>query len=183
MDRLISVSSLDDIAPEYQNTPIGHLLEYHNLNRPLGNYMQVRLLIGMCMDNRKRLRIPDNFAYAIRTGGANLRYSEFQVSYAIAVGGVNAIALIGHTNCGMVNLNAKKEQFVRGLVEKTGWEKGRAEEHFMRFAPIFEIGNEIDFVLSEVKRLRLCYPNIQVAPILYRVEDNLLYMIRENDPT
>jgi len=182
MNRLISISSTDDIFPEYQDSPIGLLLEYHNLNRPLDNYRQARLLIGMCMDNRIRLRIPDNFAYVIRSGGANLRYSEFKVSYAVAVGGVNSIALIGHNNCSMVNLIARKEQFVRGLVEKAGWEIGWAEEHFMHFAPIFEIGNEIDFVLSEAKRLRLRYPGIQVVPLLYQVEDNFLNIIGEYDP-
>jgi len=66
----------------------------------------------MCMDNRKHLHMPDNFAFIIRTGGANLRYSEFKVSYAIAVGGVRHIALIGHSKCGMVNLAARKEAFV-----------------------------------------------------------------------
>ena len=45
---------------------------------------------------------------------------------------------------------------------------------------MFEIGNEIDFVLSEVKRLRLKYPQIIIAPLLYKVEDNLLYFMREN---
>ena len=69
------------------------------------------------MDSHKRLRQPENFAYIIRTGGANLRDSEFEVSYAIAVGGVTAIALIGHTHCGMVNLISKRESFVQGLVE------------------------------------------------------------------
>lgn len=29
------------------------------------------------------------------------RYSEFQISYAIAIGGVSAIALLAHTQCGM----------------------------------------------------------------------------------
>ena len=183
MNRLISVSTLDDIAPEYRNTPIGYLLEYHNLNRPLDSYTKARLLIGMCMDNRKRLRIPNNFAYVIRTGGGNLSYSEFKVSYAIAVGGVSSIALIGHNNCAMVNLNTKKETFISGLVEKVGWERSRAEEHFIRFEPIFGIKNEIDFVLSEAKRLRLHYPGIQVAPLHYRVEDNLLYLVAENDFT
>jgi carbonic anhydrase len=45
---------------------------------------------------------------------------------------------------------------------------------------MFEIGNEIDFVLTEAKRLRLRYPKIAVAPLLYRVEDNLLYQLRES---
>ena len=182
MNRLISVSTSDDISPKYRDTPIGLLLEYHNLNRALDNHTQAPLLIGMCMDNRKRLRIPDNFAYIIRTGGANLRYNEFQVSYAVAVGGVKSIALIGHNNCGMVGLTARREQFVHGLVEKAGWERKWAEEHYTHFAPMFEIGNEIDFVLGEAKRLRLRYPGIQVVPMHYRVEDNLLSIIYEHDP-
>ncbi len=180
MKRLITVLEPDNIFPVYRNTPIGLLLEYHNLGRSLDSFTKAQLLIGMCMDNRKHLRIPDNFAFIIRAGGANLRYSEFKVSYAIAVGGVGAIALIGHTHCGMVNLIARKDQFIQGLVDNAGWDKEWAEEHFMHFAPMFEIGNEVDFVLSEAKRLRLRYPKVQVAPLIYRVEDNLLYLINEN---
>jgi carbonic anhydrase len=131
------------------------------------------------MDNRKHLHIPDNFAYIIRAGGANLRYSEFKVSYAIAVGGVKSIALIGHNQCGMVNLAARRDLFVRGLIQNAGWETDQAEEHFQQFAHLFEIGNEIDFVVSESQRLRLRYPKIQVVPLLYKVEDNLLYQIGE----
>ncbi|MDI6780145.1 MAG: carbonic anhydrase [Bacteroidota bacterium] len=180
MNRLHLIASRDNIPPEYRDTPIGLLLEYHNLDRPYDTYTTAQLLIGMCMDNRKHLHIPDNFAFIIRSGGANLRYSEFKVSYAIAVGGVRAIALIGHTQCGMVNLIARKEQFVQGLVNSAGWQPEWAEEHFLHFAPMFEIGNEVDFILSEVKRLRLRYPKILVAPLLYRVEDNRLYLIQES---
>ena len=180
MNRLLPIISRNDIPSQYRDTGIDLLLEFHNLNRPHEAYSAAQLLIGMCMDNRKHLHIPDNFAFIIRTGGANLRYSEFKVSYAIAVGGVRSIALIGHTQCGMVNLIARKEQFIRGLVESAGWSAEGAEEHFHHFAPMFEIGNEIDFILSEVKRLRLRYPKIPVAPILYRVEDNRLYLIEES---
>ena len=155
-------------------------MEYHNLNREYEIYTQARLLVGMCMDNRKHLHIPDNFAFIIRAGGANLRYSEFKVSYAIAVGGVQSIALIGHNQCGMVNLVARKELFIKGLIENAGWAPELAEQHFMNFAPMFEIGNEIDFVLSEAKRIRARYPKIQVAPLLYKVEDNLLYQVQES---
>ena len=132
------------------------------------------------MDNRKHLHMPDNFSFIIRTGGANLRYSEFKVSFAISVGGVRHIALIGHNHCGMVNLISRKDQFINGLVEASGWSKEEAEEHFMHFAPMFEIGNEMDFILSETKRLRLRYPKIIIAPMLYLVEDNKLYFINEN---
>ncbi|GIV96956.1 MAG: carbonic anhydrase [Herpetosiphonaceae bacterium] len=179
MNRLIPVSQVEDIPQRYSQTPIGLLLEYHNLGREHDSYQNAQLLIGMCMDNRKHLRIPDNFAYIIRAGGANLRYSEFKVSYAIAVGGVQAIALIGHNNCGMVNLISRRDSFIQGLVSNAGWDTEWAEQHFMHFAPMFEIGNEIDFVLSEAKRLRLRYPKVLVAPLLYRIEDNLLYLIAE----
>jgi len=180
MNRLSPISSKEDIFPQYRDTSVGLLLEYHNLHRAYETYTQAQLLVGMCMDNRKHLHIPDNFSYIIRAGGANLRHSEFKVSYAIGVGGVKHIALIGHNNCGMVNLIARKEIFINGLVQNAGWEKEKAEQHFNQFAPMFEIENEIDFILSETQRLRLRYPKIQVAPLLYLVDDNLLYQIKEN---
>ena len=80
----------------------------------------------------------------------------------------------------MVNLYARKDKFIEGLVENAGWGRTWAEEHFMHFAPLFEIGNEIDFVLLEAKRLRLRYPKVMIAPMMYKVEDNRLYLIREN---
>ena len=180
MNKLLTINSPGDIPSEYRNTPIGHLLEYHNLNRPFETYDKANLLVGMCMDNRKHLHIPENFAFIIRSGGANLRYSEFKVSYAISVGKVSHIVLIGHNNCGMVNLIAREQEFIKGLVETAGWERDRAEEHFMHFAPMFEIGNEKDFILSETKRLRLRYPKITIAPLYYKVDDNKLYFIRED---
>jgi len=180
MNKLIPVNSTEDIPSDYQQTPIGLLLEYHNLHKPFSIYDKAQLLVGMCMDNRKHLNIPDNFAFIIRAGGANLRYSEFKVSYAIAVGQVSHIALMAHNNCGMVNLIARKCEFINGLIETAGWEKERAEEHFMHFAPMFEIGNEIDFTLSETKRLRLRYPKIKIAPLYYLVDDNKLYFIEDN---
>jgi len=174
------VESEKDIPGRLRGTPIGELLEYHNLGRELIPLPAPCLLIGMCMDHRKHLRIPDNFAYILRAGGANLRYSEFKVSYAIAVGGVRAIALMGHNSCGMVNLHSKRDAFINGLIQNAGWDSEYAEQHFMHFAPMFEIGNEVDFVLSEAKRLRLRYPKILIAPLIYRIDDNLLYQLREN---
>jgi carbonic anhydrase len=131
------------------------------------------------MDNRKHLRIPDNFAYIIRSGGADLRKSEFKVSYAIAVGDVRAIALIGHNQCGMVNLAARREQFIEGMMQNAGWERSQAERHFAQFAPTFEIDNEVEFVKSEAKRLRAYYPKVMVAPMIYLVEDGRIYLVNE----
>lgn len=179
MDRLIKVSKEEDIFSSYRNTPIGLLLEYHNLDRELEDYDKAQLLIGMCMDNRNQLRVPANFAFIIRAAGGNLRYSEFKVSYTVAIGGISTIALIAHDNCGMVNLFSKKEKFIGGLVENGGWSREAAEEHFNNFSPMYEIGNEIDFVLSESNRLRQRYPTVMIAPLFYDTRDYSLYQIVE----
>lgn len=180
MDSLLSVNRPADIPFVYRDTPIGRLLEYQNLKRPLDPHQKARLLIGMCMDHRKHLRIPDNFSYIIRSGGANLRYSAFKISYAIAVGGVQHIALIGHNHCGMVNIDDRKEMFIQGMMKRAGWSESEARNHFAYFAPRFEIGNAADFILSETARLRMAYPKVMVAPLFYLVEDNRLYLLPED---
>lgn len=181
MIHLLPIQSSEDIPASYRHTPIADLLEYHNLDRRFETYTQARILIGMCMDNRKHLHIPDNFAFILRAGGANLRYSGFKVSYAVAVGGVRHLAIIGHTQCGMVNLIARKEQFIQGLIDNAGWDRDAAEQHFTQFSSEFEIGDEVNFLQSEAKRLRTTYPKVMVCPMMYRVEDNRLYLVKETD--
>jgi carbonic anhydrase len=177
MDRLIAVESMADMPSDLRGTPAGRLLEYHNLGRELDSYDRAELLIGMCMDHRKQLRLPDQFAFVLRAGGANLRPSEFKVSYAIAVGGVRALALIGHTECGMSHLSSRRSEFVEGLVD-AGWKRQDAIAHFERFAPEFEIGDPVDFVTREAKRLADLYPAVTVTPMIYRVEDGRLYLVK-----
>ncbi len=179
MHSLIEISKAEDIPIEHRGTPVGLFLEYHNLGRPFDTYSNGQLLIGMCMDSRKHLTIPENFAYIIRTGGANLRYSEFRVSYAIALGRLRHIAIVGHNNCGMVHLEERKEQFITGLIECAGWNRADAEKQFDTHAHLHEIGNEIEFAASEAERLRTVYPLVTVVPMHYKVEDNRIYLIDE----
>lgn len=178
MTQIVPVNYREDILPEYRDTPVGLLLEYHNLGRALGHAAQPQLLIGMCMDSRKSLRIPTDFAFILRTAGANMRDNEFRISYAIGVGGVKTIVLMAHTDCGMARLADRREQFIRGLMESTGWDEARAVKHFEDSAPKFGIRNEVDFVMREAERLRQIYPRINVVPLLYKVEDDLLYQLR-----
>jgi carbonic anhydrase len=176
---IIEVNTVDDLFPVYKGTPIEDLFKYNNMDYPFETYTNAKILISMCMDNRKQLRIPGNFAYIMRTGAGNLRFSEFKVSYAIAIGDVSCIALIAHNNCGMVNLFSKKDKFIKGMMEKSGWDKQKSEEYFMTWAPIYEISDEIHFVLLEVNRLRRMYPKILIAPLFYKLEDNRLYLVEE----
>lgn len=178
MAQIIPVNCRDDILPAYRATPVGLLLEYHNLGRAVGAAPAPQLLIGMCMDSRKSLRIPNNFAFVLRTAGANMRDNEFRISYAIAVGGVRTIVLIAHTDCAMARLDQRRHQFINGLIDAAGWDEARAAKHFEDSAPKFGIHDEVEFVLRETERLRTIYPPITVVPLLYRVEDDLLYQLR-----
>ncbi len=179
-NKVLAIKSDRDIPGVYRGTPIELLLRYQNLGVPHESFKQAQILVGMCIDYRKQLNLPENFAYIIRTAGANLRRNEFKVSFAVAIGGVSTIALIGHTQCGMVGVTSKKEAFVEGLVDRAGWDRDEAEAHFLKNAPLHEIVNETDFVVSEAKRLRLIYPKILIAPLIYKVEDGLLYLVQEN---
>ncbi len=173
------IDRLDDIPAELKGTPVEELILYQNFGVPHKAYTSAQLLIGMCMDNRKQLRIPENFAYIIRTGGANLRYSEFKVSYAIAVGGVSHIVLIAHDRCGMVNLASKMQPFIEGLSRLENWTAERARDHFLNYAPIYEIENETEFVLTESRRLSEKYKGVAVVPLYYTLDDSRLSLIEE----
>jgi carbonic anhydrase len=183
MVHIVPVNYLADILPAYRDTPVGLLLEYHNLGRAVGTTPVPQLLIGMCMDSRKSLRIPNDFAFVLRTAGANMRDNEFRISYAIAVGGVRTIVLIAHTDCGMARLGERREQFIHGLMDAAGWDEAHAVRHFEDSAPKFGMRDEVEFVVREAERLRAIYPRIAIVPLLYRVEDDLLYQLQAEAPT
>ncbi len=180
---LLPVRTPEDVPPRYRDTPIADLLAYHQLEAPFRMYERAELVIGMCMDHRKSLRLPPNFAYVLRTGGANLRRQEFKVSFAIAVGGARAVALIGHTDCGMVGLGARRETFVEGLADRAGWDREAAARHFDEHAPAFAIPDAAEFVRDEAARLRRRYRDIPICPLMYRVEDGRLYLVSEQEPS
>ena len=176
---LLPVHDRGHIVPRYRDTPIADLLAYHSLASPHRAYDQAELLVGMCMDHRQRLRIPDGVAYIMRVGGARILRLEFQISFAIAIGGVQAIAVVGHDQCGMVNLGARRQAFIRGLITKAGWSRRKAESHFDSLAEQFEIGDATVSILREAAQLRQKYPAVAVAPLMYRLSDGLLYQVDE----
>jgi carbonic anhydrase len=65
MNKLIPINSKEDRLPAYRNSPVCLLLEYHNLGLPFETYDKAKLLVGMCMDNRKHL--PNDSGSVIRT--------------------------------------------------------------------------------------------------------------------
>ncbi len=177
MPSFRSIDSRADIPEGFQGTAVADLLGYHNFEEPLREEAAPRLLVGMCMDHRKMLRMPCGFAYVIRNGGGTLVHSRFHISYAISVGGIGAIAVVGHSKCGMVGLDANRQAFVRGLVNRAGWDGTEAREHFLESAPECEIRDSVAYTIEQVMELRQEYPRIPVAPLFYKIEDNRIYWI------
>ncbi len=54
----VPISIQENTAPAVRETNAGELLRNQNLGTPYESYTTARLLIGMCMDHRERLRIP-----------------------------------------------------------------------------------------------------------------------------
>lgn len=177
--RLKAVNSVSDIPKTMRKTPFAELLAYHNLGKPFKKHDKARMLVAMCMDNRKQLRLPDNFSYILRTGGGNVRHSEFKISYAIGIGGVRHVALVAHDSCGMSSLIDRRAGFIKGLVRNAGWTRKRAADYFAAYAPLFEIGDEVEFVIAEARRLNSKYPKVKVLPLFYRLADGKLYLIKK----
>jgi carbonic anhydrase len=176
--QIIPVDSLSDILPAYADTPIEWLLRYHNLSEPLPTSGgRAELLVGMCMDDRKGLVIPKEFAFVLRAAGGNFRDHAFDISYAVAIGGVTAIALLAHTDCGMIRVRQKRADFIRGLVARGGWDESRAAEHFDESVSLYELEDAVAFALEETRRLGASYPAVLIAPLLYRVEDDRLLQL------
>jgi len=177
MPKITPVFTDKEIPSYLKDTPFYELFSYHNLRKKNEvKYEKAKMLICMCMDNRKRLHIPENFAYVLRTGGGNVNKLTFKVSFAISRG-VQHIALIAHNNCGMVNLLSKRNDFIDGLVKYGGIPKETAAVYFDQHASDFEIGDEVTFTVAEAKKIHNIYPKTMVVPLLYRLEDNKLYII------
>jgi len=180
MPRIVPVDRPEEIFPAYRSTAIEQLLCYHNLGAPLPPTTgHARMLISMCMDHRKDLVLPGEFAYVLRSAGGNLRDSEFEVSYAIGVGGVTTVTLLAHTDCGMAHVTQMRSAFIRGLTKHGGWAPDAARAHFDRYAERYQIGDPVTFVCEEALRLRQLYPTALIVPMLYDVKTDRLNQIEE----
>jgi carbonic anhydrase len=176
----IAINHAQDLPSNLQNTPIQDLFEFHNNSKESAqDYTAAKMAIVMCMDNRKKLNIPNNFAYIVRSPGARIKGNEFGLSFAIGAAKVQHIAMIAHTDCGMVNLPKKKEATLEGFQELLGWSKENSEQYFETNAKEFFIEDGSEFVVKEAKRLASEFPNTTVVPMLYKVEDHKLYLLEE----
>ena len=179
MFDLLPFNAGDDILPAYRGTPIERLLRAHNLGEPGPAASRPELFIATCIDNRETLAFPPGFAFVLRTAGVRLHGNEFELAYAVAVGGVSAVALIAHTDCGMAHVRDRRDEFVRGLVARGGVGADEAGAHFDAHLAAYALGDPVATVVEEAEEVRAWLPRLLVAPLLYRIEDGRLAQVAE----
>jgi carbonic anhydrase len=177
MEWLFQIDQEEDIPACLKDTPIGVLLREQNLGHAFETEStHPELVIGMCIDFRKQLSVPKDWAYIIRREGANMDGSEFAIALGLSKG-IRYMALIAHNDCAMANTAEHQDGFVKALVGKYGWSQKKALDFFIEHARSKDIGNEVDFVLEEAARIEKLFPGITVVPLLMRVENDKLYLI------
>lgn len=179
INRLVRVATSEDIPVVLRETPVEELLKCQNLMEvDESPSSRADLIIGMCMDYRKQLHLPKNCAYILRAAGANMRDSEFSIGMAVSVG-IEYMALICHNQCLMSNPYEKREGFCDSMVNGQGWQREQAEAYFDNNAGKRAIDDAIDFAMAESQRLQNLYPGLKVVPMMYLVDNDKIYLIRE----
>ncbi|MCX7782833.1 MAG: carbonic anhydrase [Meiothermus sp.] len=150
--------------------PVHTLLRSHNEGLSFPPFIHPVLAVVTCMDFRIHLRMPENFAFVLRTGGANPEPVEPYLAFSVARMGIQAIALIGHTDCAMqypdpyvLNHLPADDELIR---------------HYRAQIAALAIGEVELFTGRQARKLgeRLGLP---VLPLLYRVEDHRLICLDE----
>lgn len=177
MLRTVPVLDMSDILPQYRETPIAELLASHNLGRALPVTPAANLLIITCMDHRIALDIPERFAYQIRTAGANPSPVFSNVAFALGAAGINAICVIGHTDCAMCKVSHMTGTMTKSLVDDHGWEMLDARDQEIMLHQVFALDDSMRTAWDHAARLAKRFPRAIVAPLLYRVEDGALVQI------
>jgi carbonic anhydrase len=166
-----------DILPVWRDTPVAELLALHNLGAAARQYAHPQILVATCLEQQSVLRLPAGFALSVHGAAANLKRDPFKVSWAIGIGQVSAIAIIGHSGCAMVGLHERREEFVTQMVAAAGWSRPAAEQHFDHWGDLCAIEDPAVFAAREAARLRIRYPNMPVAALLHDTADQMLLQI------
>ncbi len=150
------------------------LLQSHNHQVAFAPFTRPALAVVTCMDFRIRLRMPENFAFVLRTGGANPEPVEAYLAFSVARMGIGAIALISHTDCAMqypdpyvLNNLPTDEALIR---------------HYRAQIADLAIGEVVPFTQQKARMLagRLGIP---VVPLLYHVENHWLECLEAPTPS
>lgn len=166
-----------DILASLHSSPVGALLSAHNLGHQLPVAESPQLLIVSCMDHRLLLETPDRFAFQVRTAGATPEPVLANIAFAVAVAGIRAICVVGHTDCAMCRAASEGPAMMQHLIDQEGWSKDEAAKLNASLQDDFSIDDPVAATWQHARRLGRLFPTCQVAPLLFDVEDGSLGQI------
>lgn len=172
--RISKMTDPEGIPPEWKGTPIEDLIAAHNFDKPIEPSESPRLLIVSCIEYRFSPQVPHSFAYVARKAGSRLIGEEFSLAYTAAKG-VKHIALIGHNDCGMTKVNQAKPLLIDALVDQ-GWDKTAATLYVNANAPSHMIGDELESLEIEFKRLSELFRKVTIAPLFVSIASSHLHI-------
>lgn len=168
---LAPASTPDEVLPAYRDTPIEQLLALHNrgVDFPVGQ--RPVLITATCVDPRIVLRLPARVSFIIRSAGVHMsEHSLFQFAFMHSVVGIRHLALMGHEDCAMVDLERWRERFVQGMSAANGVGREDAEAFFDRHRRSWSLDDEVASLRRQASFLRERFPSLLVAPLLYRLD-------------
>lgn len=174
---LVPVRRQQDILPSYLGSPIEALLGCHNFERRPGTVAMPQMIVVTCMDHRIALTLPERFAFVLRTGGANVEPVLFNIACAMAINDIRTIAVIGHSDCAMVDVARHHECFMQTAADFTSMTPLQLEQIFDQGAREFGCTDAVTNTLRQCARLREFLPGSLICPLFYDVADNMLYQI------
>jgi len=173
-DLLTVVESRQDIPEIWQGTPIECLIMAQNFGWPIQSTGKPELLIATCIEFRYALPVPRMYSYVIRRASGRVIGSEFSVGYTIAQG-VKYLAVIGHNDCGMSQLDARKASVIDAFVAQ-GWPRDAAEQYVAKQSTRHAIADELLALKEEYIRLRKIFRQLVVAPLFVCLHDSRFYV-------
>lgn len=177
--RLVPVAAESDIFPPYRGTPIGDLLINHNLRPVIDPVGEPRLVVATCMDHRVNLNMPVGFALILRTAGASVEPLVFNVLAAMAVRDIRAVAIIGHSDCAMLDVERHRQKFIATATELGTMSEAEAAKLFEKGASRFGFENSIAQTLAQCEHLHKVVPGALIAPLSFDVKTGALSQIVE----
>jgi carbonic anhydrase len=173
-ENLIDIKSATDIPEEWRDSPIEAFIMSQNSGWPIQTSGKPELLISTCIEFRYALPMPRMYAYVIRRASGRVIGSEFSVAYTLAKG-VKHLILIGHNDCGMSAVAENTPNIIASLVDQ-GWSRPIAEEYVQRQGARHAMGDELEALKIEYRRLRKVFPKLTIAPLFVCLYDNKLYV-------
>jgi carbonic anhydrase len=173
----VPVEKHEDILPRYRGSAVETFLAAHALGVAPAVTDRPELVVLTCMDARVVLNLPVNFAFQLRTAGATPQSVVPAIAFAITTMRIDAICIMGHTDCAMTRIDPERTRFVEGLVDEHGWQPTDALEELELLEKACAVDDPLLATWRHCRHLAGLFPACLIAPLLHRVEDGRVLQI------